>query len=364
MKNLLVLFVLMCLYGQTMYAQDTISRQLIPVAAFGRHMVIGLSVNSQNRVFVSFPNYDGDGNLALAEVRDGKISPYPSRDWNTKGPYASHFLRIQDLFVDANDMLWVLDSKPAPAGNIFRDGNGGDQGAFKLVKINTRTNNVEKTYFFDGLDKQHAALNDVRVDTKNGYAYLSDPGLAAIVVLDLKTGKTRTLLEKTRFTLADTDVVLTYGGKEMRNKAGKPFSSNVNGVALTHDSKYFYFKPINKRQLFRIATAYLRDGSLSEEEVESKVQPMGNVGVTHGLIAAKNGNIYLTSSESYSITYLSPDGRIHRLVHDPRLIWPDSMGIGSDGYLYVSCAQIQRQPSWNGGKDETDYPYRIYKVHL
>ncbi len=335
---------------------------LIPIAEFGKSMAIGLSVNAANRVFVSFPNFDGDGHLALAELRDGNPVAYPDASWNTEMGNEAHFLRVQDLYVDAADKLWVLDSKPGSSGNIFGDG-GPESGRFKLVKIDTRTNGVERVYTFDDLDKSRSALNDVRVDTEKNLAYLSDPGQAAIVVLDLVSGHSRTVLQRTAYTLAD-DRVLRYGNTDMKGHDGRPFSSHVNGIALTHDFRYLYFKPINKENLFRVETRYLADTALNDQQLSARVEDMGSVGVTHGLIADKHGNIYLTTSERYSISYLDPDGKLHELVHDRRLLWPDSFGIGTDGYLYFTCAQLQRLPQWNGGVDKTEYPYRAFKVKL
>lgn len=339
--------------------------KLEPIASFDKSMAIGLSVNTDNRVFVSFPNYDGGGKYALAEVLNGQLKAYPDNNWNTKAAEGNdHFLRIQDLFVDDQDFLWVLDSKPAPGGDIFKSENQQQRsGIFSLIKINTKTNQVEKTYDFPDLDKAVSSLNDVRVDTKNKMAYLSDPGQAAIVVLDLQSGHSRTVLENSAYTKADT-IILRYNGQEMKDNGGHPFRSNVNGIALTHDGEYLYFKPINKEALFRIDTRHLRDGSLSENDLESKVETVGKVGITHGLLADKAGNIYLTTSEGYSISYLTPDGQLKVLVKDKNLLWPDSMGIGTDGYLYVSCSQLQLLSTWNNGENKTKYPYKAYRVQL
>lgn len=337
--------------------------KLIRVAEFGKSMAIGLSVNSENRVFVSFPGYNGNGNLALAEIVGGNLHAYPDTAWNTKGSYSQHFLRVQDLYVDAEDFLWVLDSRPGSAGNIFGNAQEETQGLFKLVKINTRTNRVEDTFLFEDLDKSTSALNDVRVDVEKKLAYLSDPGSAAIVVLDLQTRKSRILLAHTPFTEADK-ITLEYRGIPMIDKDGKPFSSHVNGIALTRDFRYFYFKPINKQNLFRIETRYLADTSLTDEDLLPKVEDMGKVGITHGLIADAGGNIYLTTSENFSVSYLTPDGQLKTLVRDPDLLWPDSFGIGSDGYLYFTCAQLQRLPQWNKGEDRTVYPYQAFKIKL
>lgn len=350
----------------SLQAQKMHSDALIPVASFGKFRAIGLAVNSENRLFVGFPNRGNVYEYGLTEIVNGQRVPYPDAEWNKIGEYKNHFASVQDLFVDAEDYLWVLDSKPAPSGSIFgnSDRENTQKAHFKLLKISTKTNQVEKIYTFDDLDKAKSGLNDVRVDTQRQLAYLSDPGLAAIVVLDLKNGTTRRVLEKTKFTLADPNIVLKYEGKEMRNKEGKPFSSNVNGIALTKDLEYFYFKPINQTHIYRIKTQYLADASLSALELETKVEDMGEVGVTHGLEADAKGNIILSTSMDYSVSYLRPDGKVQRLVQDSRLIWPDSFGIGTDGYLYFSCAQLNREPQWNNGEERADLPYTVYKVKL
>src|SRR5690606_36271019 len=155
----------------------TDTTELIPVAEFGESMAIGLSVNTGNRVFVSFPNADGSGYISLAALEGDQLSVYPDSTWNNDGPYDTHFLRVQDLFVDAEDKLWVLDSKPGSGSNIFGDGEAVS-GQFKLVKIDTRSDEVEKVYLFEDLDKSKSALNDVLVDVEKNLAYLSDPGQA------------------------------------------------------------------------------------------------------------------------------------------------------------------------------------------
>lgn len=343
--------------------QKFVDNDLESVASFGKSMAIGLSVNQDNRVFIGFPNHDGIGSLTLAEEKDGRIFPYPNISWNTRGEYKTHFLRVQDVYVDALDFLWVLDSKPAAKGSIFGDDGTAKQGQFKLVKINTKTDQVDKVYLFEDLDKTTSGLNDVRVDTDKNLAYLSDPGQAAIVVLDLASGKTRSVLAGSRYTTAD-DLVIEYDGVKMQNKGGVPFSSNVNGIALTKDNKFLYFKPINALHLYRIPTAYLADETLSDRELSKAVEDMGEVGITHGLVADDAGNIMLTTSVDYSIKYLTKNGELKTLVKDSRIIWPDSLGTGSDGYLYFTCAQLQRLPQWNNGTDRTEYPYQMYRVKL
>ncbi|MGO1242810.1 MAG: L-dopachrome tautomerase-related protein [Sphingobacterium sp.] len=346
------------------FAQQYHSEKLIVAASVGEYRPIGVSVNSANRLFVSFPRQGENYEFGLTEIVDGKRVPYPNAEWNKQGDPKDHFVNVQDLFVDAQDYLWVLDAKPSSSGSIFGSSAKTSNGQFKLLKINTKTNSLERIYTFDDVNKSLAGLNDIRVDLQKNLAYLSDPGLAAIIVLDLKTGNTRRVLEKTSSTLADPSVELSYKGRPMRDKSGNPFVSNVNGIALTHDFKYLYFKPINNTNLFRIQTQYLADTTLSAQELQEKVENIASVGVTHGLIADKQGKIYLTTSLDYAIKYLTPDGKLHTLVQDSRLLWPDSFGIGTDGYLYFSCAQLAQDPQWNNGINRTELPYNVFKVKL
>ncbi|RZM03790.1 MAG: gluconolactonase, partial [Pedobacter sp.] len=292
---------------------------------------------------------------------------YPNLEWNKFVPEqsANHFVNVQDLFTDDKNSLWVLDSKAADNASVFgSEQSGSKEGKFKLLRIDLASNQVIRTYAFEDLPKDKSALNDVVVDTKRQLAYLSDPGLHALVILDLKTGKSRIVLKDDVSTIAKPGFKLRLDGKDVVDSLGKPFVSNVNGIALTKDAKYFYYRAINQTKLYRIETKYLADQRLSAVDLASKVEMVAETGICHGMIADANGNIYLTNSPDRTIQYVSQDGKLHTLIQDDRLIWPDSLGIGTDGYLYLSASQMNRLPKYNKGEDKVDYPYRIYKVKL
>ncbi|MDV6167498.1 L-dopachrome tautomerase-related protein [Flavobacterium sp. DG1-102-2] len=354
--------------------------ELIEVAQFGDNQPIGVAVApSSNRVFVSFPHNE-PFLYALTEIVKGKRVPYPDAEWNKYMPKNNdtHFYNVQDLYADDDNNLWVLDSKPTGSASVFgkdaakeknaaKGKTAADEstgGKFKLFKINLATNKVEKTYNFGGLPKDKSGLNDVRVDTSKNLAYLSDPALKAIVVLDLRTDKVRIALKDDASTTAENGYILNIDRINMIDNEGKPFSSNVNGIALTKDNEWFYYKPINKDKLYRIATKYLADDKLNAAELSAKVEPVADAGVTHGLECDAKGNIYFGHSPSHSIKYVSPDGKVHTLVSDSRIIWPDSFGVGKDGFLYFSAAQLNRQPKYNQGKSKVELPYRVFKVKM
>lgn len=343
----------------TLAGAQTPATNLEQVAEFGKHQPIGVAVSGQGRIFVTFPKKKANYDYGLAEIVDGQRRPYPNAEWNqwdsTKA--ATRFVNVQSVFVDQTDALWVLD----PA-------NPDDEAPLvpgvKLLKINLASNKVERVYRFEDLPRERTGLNDVRVDPTRQVAYLTDPKLAALIVLDLRTGKSRVVLQGHKSTAAAPGFVLRIDGKEVKDKNGKPFSSNANGLALTHDFTYVYYRAINQTKLYRIATEQLLNTALGGAALAAQVETVGETGISHGMLADSQGNIYLTDSPNKAIRRVTPAGRFETLVRDPRLLWPDSFGLGPDGYLYVTAAQIHRTPKWNNGEDKVAYPFRLYRLKL
>ena len=355
--------------GQPKPSGPAISPKLEQVAEFGKHQPIGVGVSKEKRIFITFPKMPENYDYGLAEIVKGERQPYPNAEWNqwdSLNPQ-NRFMNVQALFVDQTDALWVLDpSNPGEEPPIV--------AGIKLLKINLVTNQVEKIYRFEDLPRERTALNDVRVDTRRQVAYLSDPKRSAIVVLDLTTGKSRSLLEGDKSTSADPEFKLIIDGKEVKDNKGKSFSSNVNGIALTDDFRYLYYRAINQTKLYRIATEYLNNPALTPAQVTSRVETMAETGVSHGMTSDAKGNVYLTDSPTKAVRYLtpgrsagavdSPDGKLETLVRDSRLLWPDSFAVGPDGYLYLTAAQIHRTKKYNDGQDKVDYPFRLYRMKL
>ena len=355
-------FLAACLFPVLSATAQDLKIPLEEVAQTGRYQPIGVGISHKGRIFMTFPkkndqNYSYD--YGLAEIVNGKRVAYPNALWNQwdSTQAATRFVNVQAAVVDADDNLWVLDP-----------GNPDDQApvvaGVKLLKINLTTNKVERVYHFEDLPRERTALNDVRLDLSRQLAYISDPMLAAIVVLDLRSGKSRIVLQGHRSTATEPGFVLRLDGKEVKDKTGKPFSSNVNGIALTYDYQYFYYRAINQTKLWRIRCEYLADASLSPAALAAKVEEVGETGVSHGMLADQQGNIYLSDSPNYAIRRVTPAGRLETLVHDPRLSWPDTFALGYDGYLYLTATQINRAPKYNRGVSRVDYPFRLYRLKL
>ena len=46
------------------------------------------------------------------------------------------------------------------------------------------------------------------------------------------------------------------------------------------------------------------------------------------------------------------------------MIWPDSMSIGEDGYLYFTANQLNRQPKFHNNQDLRRPPYVLFRTKV
>jgi sugar lactone lactonase YvrE len=140
---------------------------------------------------------------------------------------------------------------------------------------------------------------------------------------------------------------------------------NSDGIALTPDKAWLYYKPLTDNRLYRISTDVLRDFGTTEKEVEAKVEDVGRFVTTDGMEFDADGNLYMGDVENARIVKITPDKKMTVLVEDAqRLSWPDSYSISKDGYLYVSCSQLQNMPWFNEGKNLVKYPYRVFRIKI
>lgn len=321
------------------------------------YQLTGVAVSQEGRVFTNYPLWSETYKYAVVEVKsDSSSIPYPDAGMNTGVDKERSWICVQAVHVDDNNALWVVDPASPKQKGVINQGQ-------KLVKIDLATNAVARTYSLADVTDEQSYINDVRIDTRTQTAYLTNSTEGGIVVVDLASGEARQLLKGNPSVMADTSYVLTIDNHPIM-KDGKPFRTNSDGIALTPDGSYLYYKPLTDDKLYRIQTQYLRDTSLSAAALASKVEFLGRFTTTDGMIFDKNGNLYLGDLENYRIVKI--DARMHMtvLITDQRLIWPDSYQISKDGYLYISCSQIHKQPEYNNGVNKRTSPYKIYRMRL
>ncbi|WP_312265265.1 hypothetical protein [Mixta calida] len=95
----------------------------------------GIAVSSSNRVFLGFPRHADNHNwYSLAEVKGNKLVPYPDNTLGLKNKqdYDHWLVSPHGMYMDKNDVLWVLDDGKI-AGN-----KEIPEGAAKVVAIDTK----------------------------------------------------------------------------------------------------------------------------------------------------------------------------------------------------------------------------------
>jgi hypothetical protein len=46
------------------------------------------------------------------------------------------------------------------------------------------------------------------------------------------------------------------------------------------------------------------------------------------------------------------------------VLWPDTLSVARNSYLYFTANQLHRQPNFHNGKDLRRKPYSIYRVKI
>lgn len=331
------------------------------VASFPTQQVTGVTVSAKGRVFVNFPDWSDDHTTSVAEIIKGKPKPYPDEAWNAKdGPAGKRWVCVQSVVVDDQDFLWVLDPASPKTEAVV-------PGGPKLVKIDLKSDQVVQIIpFSDKIAPERSYLNDVRIDTKSGHAFMTESGTGAIIVVDLKSGQARRLLADSATTKLEPDASVTVDGMKILDpKTQLAPGFQADGIALDRTGGWLYYHALTGTQLYRVKTGDLLNESLTARQLESKVQKLGPTPKPDGMLESDGAAVYLTAIEENAIVRYDPQSKkLTMVVKDEKLQWPDTMAWGPDGQLYVTCSQIHRMPKYHGGESKQKGPYMLYRLKV
>ena len=325
----------------------------------------------------------------------------------------THFVSVQSVVVDADDRLWALDTGAPLLKNIV-------PGGPKLVCIDLTTNKVVRTILLPPESAGiNSYMNDVRFDLRvgedgpqdpqtmigsrpapnpnapppdpsypiaertagsangsagsfRGTAYITDSsgeGPNAIVVVDLATGKSFRRLKQHVSTLGEPGFLMYAEGRPVyKTEPGKPAEPVLfaaDSLAISADGDEIYYCPISSTKLYAASTKALRDRKQSDAQVASTVHIVTGKMPSDGLESDTAGNVYMTDPVTNSIhRFNTKTGLTETIVQDPRLLWPDTMSLAGDGYLYVTANQLHRQPTMHNGKDLRQKPYQLFRIKV
>jgi sugar lactone lactonase YvrE len=349
---------------------------LEPIAFFNNAMPTGVTVSHEGRIFVNFPKWGDDVKFSVAEIRDGEAVAYPDESINktSQEDQGETLVSVQSVVVDPADRLWILDTG-SPLFNLT------EYGGPKLVCVDLNTNKVTRKILFpQAVALPTTYLNDVRFDLRRGnegMAFITDSsqkGPNGIIVVDLASGESWRRLNDHPSTKAEemqTFLPIVEGRPFLEHHPNgsvkQGASMGADGIAISSDGSRLYYCPLGSRKLYSVATDALASRNTSEQEVAATIKNHGDRGgASDGLESDSEGNIYSTNYEHNAILRLRYSDRLwETLVYDPRLLWPDTLSVATDGYLYVIANQLHRQARFNKeGNDLRRKPYTLFRIRV
>jgi len=374
-RSLTLLFCLLATvpFAPTAYAlpEEKIVGRFESVASFTGPMPTGVTVSQGGRIFVNFPRWGDKVDYTVAEVKNGRTVAYPNAQINRPNTtnQAESLISVQSVVIDPQDRLWILDTGSIKFGPT-------SPGGPKLIGVDLKQNRIFKKILFPpDVALPTTYLNDVRFDLRRGKAGMafitdsSDKGPNGIIVVDLDSGRSWRRLNDHPSTKAVPNFLATVEGQpimnRMPNQQPSPIKIGADGIAISADGDRLFYCPLASRNLYSVSVDALANEQLSEAQVAATVVDHGDKGgASDGLESDAKNRVYLTNYEHNAIFRRQASGIYETLVHDPRVLWSDTLSIAPDGYLYFIANQLHRQPMFHNGKDLRQKPYSLFRTKI
>ncbi len=309
-------------------------------------------------VYSHHPFFEPKIRVVHMDRKTKKIRPFPNVAWNTPRDTDEDFLsNVLGIRNDENGVVWMIDMAQR---NKVRP---------KIVGWNTKTDTLERIYYLDESTVKASQPNDMVVDTKHQAFIIADEGIGsggdgskgAFIVVDMKTGKTRRLLEGHRTTRPENRPTVIDG--KTLSVGGTPLLVGNDGITADKDFEWIYYGPLNGSKIYRIKTTDLLNEDLSEEQLDKNIEVYSEKPNNGGMSIDEAGNIYMTAVESKSIAVvLSKDRSLKTITKDDNMVWPDGVSYNeADKYMYVSAAQVNLGAVFCEGKAQTTKPFFIFR---
>lgn len=341
------------------------------VASFTGPMPTGVTVSQSGRIFVNFPRWGDKVDYTVAEVKNGRTVAYPNAEINRPNynKPAEALVSVQSVVIDPQDRLWILDTGSIKFGST-------SYGGPKLIGVDLKQNRIFKKILFpQDVTLKTTYLNDIRFDLRRGKAGMafitdsSDKGPNGIIVVDLDSGRSWRKLNDHPSTKAVPNFLATVEGQPIMNRMpNQPPSSikiGADGIAISADGERLFYCPLASRNLYSVSVDALINESSTAEQVAATVVDHGDKGgASDGLESDAKNRVYLTNYEHNAIMRRQANGMYETLVHDPRVLWPDTLSVAPNGYLYFIANQLHRQPMFHNGKDLREKPYSLFRTKI
>ncbi|WP_422106329.1 L-dopachrome tautomerase-related protein [Winogradskyella sp.] len=319
--------------------------KITEITSITGQQLTGVTV-SNHRVFVNFPRWRKDIRYSVAEVGENdNFRAYPNEQWNSwelgQPVTDSTFVCVQSV-VASNNLMYVIDTRnPLFQGVI-------EQPVIFVFDLNT--NQLVKTY---KLPKEayhkDSYINDIRIDNQSSYVYCTDSGNSGLLVLSLKTGEAKRVLDDHPSTSSEQSF-LTIDGKTWNN------SVHSDGIAFDATTGTLYYHALTGYNLYAIPVDTLINGD--QQNIENSVELVAKTAAPDGMIVHK-GMLYYADLEQHKILQMDLKSKVvSTLLEGDSIKWADTFSVEDDD-LYYTNSRIHEAAG-----DISNLVFTVNKIHL
>ena len=325
-------------------SSNVVASELETVTTFRGQQVTGITANEDGRLFVNFPKWRDGVQYDVGEVIDANtLNAFPNEQWNSwkigDDLNDNQFISVQSV-VAHNGHLYVLDTANPKFGGVL--------ASPRIFVFNIDDKSlVRKFTFEEGVYKPKSYFNDLRIHQQRGKIYITDSGHAGVVILDIKSGSAKRVLDDSPYTKAEVDHL------KINDKVFE-IEVHSDGIALDAKNDILYVHALTGYTLYGFSL-----DALENEESPKHVFTL-KTAAPDGMILDEAGNLYFADLENHKIQYVEPSREtIKTLAEGNGISWGDTFTI-HECDLYFTNARIHE----SRGVDISDMDYTVMKTQL
>ena len=326
------------------------------VAIQANEPITGVTTTPSGQVFVLFPHLDGVDGIRIAELMpDKSFRAFPNQSWNKWNSGMDpnqHFIGPNSLRIGKDGLLWVVDTGTRGFGT--RVITGGP----KLIGFDPVSGVVRHRYSLEAAVKPNSYVDDVRFAGEN--AILTDASDPGLIIINLRTGSLRRVLDHTPYTTASGPM---HASGSVLKSGGHPVTIHADQLEISSDQRWLYFQPACG-PLYRVQLRDLLDIKLSPQTLMKRVNRFTITPFTGGTAMTTSGVILVSDVDKHKLIAIYPNGTQTTLLEDVRLQWIDAMWIDEENNVWMPAAQLDQLALFKNGKSEVKQPISVYRVPL
>lgn len=287
----------------------------------------GVAASPAGRIFVSFPTWERHPSYHVGELVKGAVVPFDALETQAT------LINVESVVADATNTLWVLDSARLPGKDV-------DPSGAKLFMFDLSSNTLARTYVLPSdVVLSDSRMNDVRVDTARGFAFITDSGHGGIIVLDLNSGDAwRALTDISEVRAVLQGIYFQHTG--FFNKLG-----NSDGLELSADKKNLFFSATGSDILYAVPTDVLIAPGLTVADRKKAIRVVNVKNRPTDGMVLRRAKLYMGNLSDEGVWQFDLEeantadaGATMNLGVDIR--WASSFALAPDGSIYFTTSAI------------------------